>query len=311
MEPIQIPCTVISPMFSYGNGQAEPRATELKGLMRYVWRISMLETDSKELYRKETVLFGGAVQDKQGGQTLYASPVRLQMRLISGKTAFERLVTYKSSTAMAVYPPGTKFDIGLSLRPNLPEQSKPLEWYQNIFWLSLVLGGIGKRSRRGRGCMTAAELENLPRNELPRWVAQGLNTINDSEELFQFSVNAIAVNAEWKNHVKDVKRPVIEKILFGEKIGGAGVFLQAVDEASHTLKKNYRCPKGEFATGFVKAHSPDRMASSVIVSLVKIKDGLFPVYTFLKPVFSNHFLDEHEEERTTFLKTIAEEMRKE
>lgn len=48
MKTCTLNCTIISPMFSYGNQRAaELRPSELKGLMRYMFRAAILESEQR------------------------------------------------------------------------------------------------------------------------------------------------------------------------------------------------------------------------------------------------------------------------
>lgn len=60
MKTCTLNCTIISPMFSYGNQRTELRPSELKGLMRYMFRAAILEPDTKNLYKLESKYFGNA-----------------------------------------------------------------------------------------------------------------------------------------------------------------------------------------------------------------------------------------------------------
>lgn len=71
MEEKKIRCTLITPVFSFGAYQyiSELRAPELKGAMRYTYRIAC-PSDTKMLARDEAELFGNA----SGSAAGHASP---------------------------------------------------------------------------------------------------------------------------------------------------------------------------------------------------------------------------------------------
>jgi CRISPR-associated protein Cmr1 len=301
-------CNVISPMFSYG-GDLELRPTELKALMRYMYRAAMLEPDTTKLFEKESDKFGDA--EKQ------ASPVRLQMQLNSHlEPYYQRLLLHKpkewedyqsgKKKVMKNYPkkcfaPDTRFKLIIRTR----NKNTDIHWYENWVKLSLILGGMGKRSRRGRGCVAVDNMPSTKQN-LMEWVKTQLNHINSEDDSYQLNNNEII------NHsvlLKDLKRPVIEKIRLGKEITDIDKFLTAVDKASHHIKRNFK-PKGNFATGFAKGR--ERFASSIIISVIKVEDKgkaiLLPIYTFVKPIHEkyNFEQDKANNERNTFISKMEE-----
>lgn len=110
--------------------------------------------------------------------------------------------------------------------------------------------------------------------------------------------------------IQELNRPVVQKIWIGGKISAVENWLKAVDYASHDVKYSRYKQKKPFATGMA---SP-RFASSVLVSLVKLNDGIYPIYTYVKPVRGTYnkekrmmeynSLDEDFSERNDFVKRI-------
>lgn len=286
-------CNVISPMFSYGGKYLELRPTELKALMRYMYRAAKLEPNTTKLFEKESDMFGDA--EKQ------ASPVRLQMQLKgSAKQNYYRdyLLKHRNAAKLACYKPGKRFNITIRTHNNVN-----INWYETWVKLSLILGGMGKRSRRGRGCVAVDNMPSTKQN-LMEWVKTQLNHINGEDDPYQLNNNEII------NHsvlLKNLKRPVIEKIRLGKEITDIDKFLTAVDQASHHIKRNFK-PKENFATGFAKGK--ERFASSLIISVIKVEDKgkaiLLPIYTFVKPIHENYNFeqDKANDERNTFISKI-------
>lgn len=312
-EPISIPCRVISPMFSYGNGLLEPRATEIKGLLRNTYRIANPDLDLKTLYQYETMLFGGHSLDKSGEIAMKASPLRIQMyeQKLKSDTDKQLLrlhvkerVSYDENNKQQVnygqpcFRRGKLFEIILSITsecddfssiPHLKNED-PVRWYTELFHLMLVLCGIGKRSRRGRGCMTADKLLQIPESELPKWVAAHLNEVCGTRAYTESGNRVSMLESFGSAH----DRPFIKEIRFGKLQNAADVneYLKKVDKASHEIKGDFRWPN---ATGFARGQSrfargQSRFASSVIVSLTEIRDGVVPVYTLLNPVCNGNQL---------------------
>lgn len=292
MEKRVLKAIAVSPIFSHRKDQdLELRSTEWKALMRTVFRWAQLEKETEELYKKETEYFGGS-NDGKG----YASPIRLQ--IIEGSNEKEKsgkeTLVYRSrnrSVKIKGYPAGTKFNI--VFRKYLP-QGKSLAWYENMLKLSIVLSGVGKRSRRGRGTIT---LEGMPKtkDELLVWLSEQLNSLN-KKQFYQLQKDRIENTSQFQAF----KRPVIEKIIIGNEIEKIDTYLSNVDQAAHHIKK---CHKGVFLTG--TAEGEKRFASSLIVSIVQTGDGKkYPIYTFLKPVFQGAVIRSKIDDRQNFLKRL-------
>lgn len=309
-----IDCTVISSMFSYGASRCEPRPTELKGLMRYIYRVASQNMRGSALYARESAAFGGKVDDGRLESTLRPSPICLQMKCKKKDCEKQLLMLHDNKDPKIKHPDGKKvqnypklcyqpesvFDVRITMRPNLPEGSLPCEFYKNIFLLSMVLGGIGKRSRRGRGCMTTGELEQILREDLPSRIRDWLNEINlanGGNNAYRINGGNDVIFATSTENMSEIHRPVIEEIRIGKNFADIRCFLKNVDEASHVIESGYM----KRAIGFVKR---GRFASSVIVSVTKIRDGYFPVYTFVKPIFRGSPLDPEKSEREAFLQKI-------
>ena len=317
---VSIPCTVISPMFSYGNGRLEPRETEVKGLLRNTYRIANPALDLKTLYQREMMLFGGQVLEKSGEITTKASPLRIRMLEIEQKLGVgkQRLrlridedIFYDSKGKEQKnfkkfhYEKGKLFDIELAVNSifanfaSIPylKGEDPVTWYTELFYLSLVLGGIGKRSRRGRGCMSADALKQKSINELPEWVAGHLNKVC-GESAYIIKGNGVKLLNSFD---KDHDRPFIREVRFGKLQNTAGVneYLKKVDTASHEIKGSFHRPN---ATGFVQGKY--RFASSLVVSLTEVKEGIVPVYTLLNAASNTVKFYEQYKEQQEFIKMI-------
>lgn len=295
---------VVSPMFSYGNKQLEPRPTELKGLIRNTYRIANPYLGLSELYKNEMGLFGGQIKEKDD-ILIKSSPLRIQ--ILEGKS---KLKTNRQKLRLHhdeeywkdgrklenklcdMYELGTVFDVNLLLNLNVDfssisfiEHALPIQWYENLIYLALLIGGIGKRSRRGRGSMTVEHLKNIEEPILARTIVDLLNKVSGHQNYILLSSGNIKLTDEKQ---ADANRPYIKEICFGKILKNptaenVNSYLESVDIASHYIKGKdgsrniFRWP---YATGFI---SP-RFASSVIVSLAQIKDGIIPIYTLLHAV---------------------------
>jgi len=316
---------VISPMFSYGNRLLEPRPTELKGLLRNTYRVANPKLDMKILYQREVELFGGQLENN-GEIVVKASPLCIEMseqtkgsniskqklRLHHEETWFENGREQKNYP-FDIYDVGKIFTLKLSIDfifhnfssvPFLKDEES-IQWYEDLFLLSLLIGGIGKRSRRGRGCMATDDLPKISNNDLPKKVAKLLNNICGSA-VYSVQEGKVGLVIS-KGSVND--RPYIKEIRFGRKLKdmtkeSVNAYLKKVDQASHNIKNTFTEP---YATGFVR---PKRFASSVVVSLAEIEDGIVPMYTLLYAVCKDKTFKNAEVEQNAFIDNIEEGTKK-
>lgn len=304
---------VISPMFSYGNQELEARPFELKGLMRYIYRISNLEEDTAKLYNKESALFGGTIKDNNI-ETLVASPLRLELFKNKGVNHSESEIVIRSYKK-GYQPKKTKcfrgdgiFNLTLRLRKNDEESYN----YVDLLKLALILGGIGKRARRARGCMTYDELSGMTREDQIKFVLDQLNLMNKGiceEAAFVRTSDNIIKKLNFKNIFE---RPVIEKIEFGKNICSNKVdeFLKNVDLASHNIKKYYKVDCNLFATGYASKEN-GRLSSAIIVSLSKTNQGIMPVYTYVTAIADQgKHIDTDMKERDEYVAKIKKRVEK-
>ncbi|MFE4569852.1 RAMP superfamily CRISPR-associated protein [Paenibacillus chitinolyticus] len=293
-------CELITPMFSSGmdTRKAELRASELKALMRYVYRISNQTLDTQQLYEEEARLFGDAEK--------HASPIRLQLVAGNLKWKSEPLLLHREKYETK-YPNRSipyrgcflaKETYSIVLRKFL-NKGEELSFYRNLVLLSLILGGMGKRSRRGRGCSSIISADgsvpNLTRESLLPWMTEQLNLLNattdhSASSVYTMEKGIIRVDSKRVETRDSQKRPVIEEIRLGKTIKDIYQFLLQVDLASHEIKDkykpkirdNYKPPTNNlFATGY--AYTGSKFASSLLISVTRTSEGeLLPVYTFVK-----------------------------
>lgn len=294
---------VISYMFSNGAGILEARPSELKGLMRYIYRIASVEEDTVELYYRESELFGGKIKKEK----LKASPLKVFMTEDRSQKNFDiekRLVVHKNKTEQKCFKAGKIFDLKLFYHDNCTDNNFD---YKSLCYLSLIIGGIGKRVRRGRGCMTVKDIKCMSKEDQIKFVTQQLNLLNNygkssCAEIYEIYDHEIRNNQYCSyDDNKKYKRPIIEKIIFGKKnIDKIDEYLKKVDTACHEIKKDSKYNK--FATGYTRN---GKLSSSVIVSITKTSDGLYPIYTFVTPVIEEgKYLDKGYGERKTFFEKI-------
>jgi CRISPR-associated protein Cmr1 len=171
----------VTPMFLGGadpRGMPELRAPSFRGVMRYWWRAlagAYLDNNFEVLKQTETEIFGS---------TNKASPVIVQVK---GKPRYFDLEQRADRTSGYNYlywslflqhkgkkpsgiAPGSTFEVSLGLRPGLQDQAL---WQAGAaLWLTVRLGGLGSRSRRTLGSLTARKESDLGSDSpLPQFVS--------------------------------------------------------------------------------------------------------------------------------------------
>ena len=298
-----INCEVITPMFSYGNNSTpELRPTELKGLMRYVYRMTQ-QVESKKLFQLES---------KRFGNTDTPSPLRLQMKKTEGSFSYEdnsiTLHDRKKKTDLNSIKVGSTFEIILRLRKG---HETEMQWYEEMIQLSFYLFSMGRRARRARGCVMI-RFQDKTILETQTDIVRLLNKIaNDGREQKEDSYQLDTTKNEiYPLQVFHEMRPLIQKISFGKTFSEEelGAFLKRVDNAGH-LTKRATWSSAIDPTGSTK------MASAIIVSVTKTKEGYLPIYTYVKAVYKDkkdkkgkkvEVVDSKCEERLEFQKKIEE-----
>lgn len=253
MEKRSIRGRLLTPMFSCGayngieNRPAEIRVTELKGIMRYLYRIAC-PSGLNVLLRDESDLFGGSAnqEENQG----HASPIQLiEKNVPSGKYVCckEKLLLHKNNEGIRCLTGGTlEFELRrnkrISVQDEKPREIADLDWYRDLADLALVLCGMGKRSRKGRGRVMPEEfrmisetgqeevqVKRFPENkeEALAWICGHLNRIAGAttqemkcpEGFYKIEKEGDIweIGACFEESVRESKRyrPVIRKIRLG------------------------------------------------------------------------------------------------
>ena len=143
MPVLTFTCEVLTPMFLNGaDGQTpELRAPSIKGALRFWWRALNGHMDLPRLRQEELQLFGGV------GPLARRSSLILSCRELQMQETKEQLVPHKNmGQGNRCFRPGSTFEVTLRFR----KEPCP-NYFFNLFVLTGVFGGLGKRSRRGMG----------------------------------------------------------------------------------------------------------------------------------------------------------------
>ncbi|MBN1224820.1 MAG: type III-B CRISPR module RAMP protein Cmr1 [Candidatus Aminicenantes bacterium] len=137
-------CQIISQMFLAGADQKKPemRSPSVKGAMRYWWRAAQRIDDVERLKRREAEIFGSSGSDV--GRSKFRIGIG-NRRLVVGEYSLLPHRPGSPAPAQALEPEGT-FSIDISSR-----HASILTTARHALELSAMLGGLGRRSRRGLG----------------------------------------------------------------------------------------------------------------------------------------------------------------
>lgn len=310
MDSQTLTCTMITPMFSYGANPYQPelRAAQVKGLLRYMYRIATPITDLDALRSAESALFGGAANNNSGN----ASPIRLMVSPVNVAQTKAKLLLHEEKAAkrpMTCFQEKSTFAIDLRFNGALASNpAANLEWYTDLLVLSLLLGGLGKRSRKGRGSVSVQEHPFSNSAKAMTWICQALNQVanlssnhNSPAFILKADKNQISLNSQLAIKLRKAPlRPVITDIQLGRKLKPAQIdpYLKALDTACHETKKNAKNFYERAATGIAER---SKLASPLIISLIYIGDSVYPLYTFVQAVLNRCVIDQNNRDRNAFI----------
>src|SRR3989442_8725717 len=221
MEKVTFEVETLTPMFLAGNDQrlehvknredGEPeeawhirkelRAPSIRGLLRYWQRalIGGIVSPWQEVKNYEEAVFGAtdnssAVNVRLLGQL--PSP-QLDTNIWNGgggagkdyllwsmdKSGEVTTDTDNFKAARYYYPPQTKFRVMLSVKGNGEKAQERLNQAIAAFWLLTHLGGIGSRSRRCAGSLTARVTNDGSMYTLPNELSSLFNPVNSAKAL--------------------------------------------------------------------------------------------------------------------------------
>lgn len=244
----------------YDGTTPELRSPSIKGMMRFWWRALNGYLSLYELKKKEGEIFGSS--DKEIGR----SKINIQVTSKRLEIGEYYILPHKSNFKPRGLSPGQKISISLSFYDNIDE-------YSNILKVSLLLGGLGKRSRRGFGSVNILKVNKEAYNiefniqEILRLI----NTIGNNK----YKLDGKKILLE-KNISQDY--PFVREILLGNEYPSWENLLETIGVASHKCKDE--------SLGF--AHNGKRLASPIYVSVLKISnDRYIPIITTLNTEFEN------------------------
>src|SRR3989338_1745793 len=281
MKKIIFEIETITPMFLAGanQGTAELRAASIKGLLRFWWRALQAEPDLQRLCERESEIFGCS-NEKIGG-------AKFSLRVIANHPKNDKFSPVPHSTTKKFkftgIVPKQKFEIILNSRNEIDK-------FANILEIALLLGGLGRRSRRGFGSVHCSQWRFNNAQELQHFILKTIGEIVQSNNAF------ISINGKISRSSKlNTSYPYIKEISFGRKETEINSLLKKIGQASHD-----HCNP---ALGFAGRYNNNtiRMASPVYVHIAKVENGFVPVITILNSAFPVSYPNKNLAKQTDFI----------
>jgi CRISPR-associated protein Cmr1 len=288
---ITFTCQTITPMFLHGADGTTPelRPASIKGVLRFWWRAAHGHLPLAQLKELEAAIFGST------DQKLGRSP--FSIRILDFRHQFKATETSNISPlphkepvrfTLSAIPVGIAFRVQFSFykMPTIEGKKFDTQALQNLFELVSLLGGLGKRVRRGFGSFKITHVQIGKNAVTPLQVDYSLANI---QHLYTtLTGQSLTLNNNTLQHPNKEGRenfPYIKKIRLGNvthpnlltKIGRA----TSTTKASNNDSWDYRNAIGH-------AMGQSRLASPVFVSAVGLPNGLLPIITTLNMAWENN-----------------------
>ncbi|MEP9412072.1 MAG: type III-B CRISPR module RAMP protein Cmr1 [Candidatus Brocadia sp.] len=265
MNSITFECEIITPMFLAGvDGKApELRPPSIKGMMRFWWRAIKAENNIEKLGKEEGKLFGSS--DEKIGKSKFLVRI-IANNLTAGD--FSPVPHRTKKFEFKGFNAGQRFSIIISGKDDITN-------FKIIYELSVLLGGLGKRSRRGFGSVHCESWNFTNNNGLIQFILNKLNSIQND-----FCIKDMKI---FRKASPKANYPFIREISLGKPEKDPFDLLTKIGNASH----QYNDPSLGYA-GKISGN-PIRMASPIYVSIAKLGNEFIPIITTLNSAFPSSY----------------------
>ena len=269
MQTVTFKCETITPMFLAGADGVTPelRAPSIKGALRFWWRAMHGHLPLAELKKKEGEIFGGTGDNSSRSNIL----VRVSQKNLQTERAV--LVPHKSFMQQQAFRKGQTFEVSLSLVT--AKAGFSLDHLVSLFEISCILGGLGKRVRRGMGSINILDVKSTNTEYVKKITSKiDLQDIFELIKIFSpyYTLSNDSINFIYSG--RSEKYGFINQIQLG-KSREENELLGIISNATHDVKTQNSLAY-EASMGYA---SRGRYASPVYVSVVK--GSLRPIITTL------------------------------
>lgn len=259
MNSVTFECEIITPMFLAGADEKTPelRPPSIKGMMRFWWRAIKGEEDIKKLGKEEGALFGS--NNEKIGKSKFL------IRIIANNLMTNDFSPVPHSTKTFKFKGFNirqTYSIVLSGKDNITN-------FKAICELSMLLGGLGKRSRRGFGSVHGKNWNFTSDNGVIQFILDRLNSIQD--DFYTKDTKIYRRSSPVANY------PFIKEIALGKPEKDPFDLLKKIGQASHDYRDN------------TLGSGQPRMASPIYVSITKMGNEFIPIITTLNSAFPSSY----------------------
>ena len=263
MEFLNFNLETITPVFINGYDQTELRPSSFKGSIRYWFRAAIAEESIQKLHNKEKNIFGST--DKV---STFSIRIKNLNEINNNSKNITRLCPLphkkeKSNFKLPAFKKDIAFDVLLT------QKDKNLDLLRDIFILSLLLGGIGQRSRRGFGSIQDTNVTFNNKGDFLKKVSNILKKISSKECKIKNNELIFATSKKYDY-------PVIKKVIIGKSFDREKI-LNMIGNATHN--------HNDRAIG----NGVPRMASPVYITIKKIGQDFYPIITKLEAVYPKKY----------------------
>jgi CRISPR-associated protein Cmr1 len=267
MEKQEFEVEIVTPLFLGGADpqKAELRAPSIKGALRFWWRALYPQFSLAELREMESKNFGDAGDSKK---SFGKSRVRIQL---AKDLAFEN-IRYNPVPHKNVNFKFPCLSVGRTFELKVYGDEKIFD----LFKLVSILGGFGKRSRRGFGSVMIRNINGKTFNfsYSTSDVLSLINRIADDN----YKVHDTVIVRAGASHA-EARYAYIKEIQVGNKsYDDYETILKMIGQSSHNNNSDY--------TGYA-GRGQERFSSPVYVSIIKNHNKYLPVVTTLNTSFKS------------------------
>lgn len=269
MQTITFTCEVITPMFLAGADGTTPelRPASIKGALRFWWRAMNGHLEWKKMLELEGKIFGNTQQ---------RSSLLIRIEKDLKATSRLSLLPHKGGSTIPCFPKSDEsFIVKFSLTKI--ENDFTLESIKALFILTSILGGLGKRSRRGFGSFEITQINNKDYGEEQKIESilplLNLLVVKNLAKEDKFKIDNRRIIPNNRSSYKDLgEHPYVTEIQIGTKVKTNS----DIGNSTHNVMSSDPFPY----KSTVGAGKP-RFASPIYISTLK---NNLPIITTLKTV---------------------------
>ncbi len=293
MQTITFTCEVITPMFLAGADGTTPelRPASIKGALRFWWRAMNGHLPTDEMRKLEGEIFGSTEKRsniiiKESKPSADYSPLKYDGNSSSFMLPHKPKPKDKEKDLRSVnkaFLQKSTFQIefimtgSISVKYANSDYTFTIDSLKNLFILTSILGGLGKRSRKGFGSFTITKINNQAytqeqkiENILP---CMNFLVVKNSANEDKFKIDSSRILPNSRSSYKDLGEfPYVTEIQIGTQV-------KTVSEIGNSTHK-VMSSDAYLYKSTVGAGNP-RFASPIYISI--LKDNL-PIITTLKTV---------------------------